>query len=51
MQFFNSEEARRFCAAWLPAWSGNDPERLASFYTDDVFYLDPSVPECTANPP
>jgi SnoaL-like protein len=45
VQCFSSEEARRFCAAWLPAWSGNDPGRLASFYTEDVFYLDPGVPD------
>jgi hypothetical protein len=39
-----ADEARAFAADWLPAWTGNDPEHLASFYTDDVFYLDPSVP-------
>ncbi len=37
-------EARKFAARWLPAWSGNDPERLASFYTEDAFYSDPVVP-------
>jgi hypothetical protein len=39
-----AEEARRFAERWLPAWTGNDPERLASFYTDDVFYCDPAIP-------
>jgi hypothetical protein len=38
-------EAREFAARWLPAWTGNDPERLAAFYTDDAFYSDPAVPE------
>jgi hypothetical protein len=38
-------EAREFVARWLPAWTGNDPERLAAFYTDDAFYSDPAVPE------
>ena len=38
------DEAREFADRWLPAWSGNDPERLAGFYTDDVFYSDPAVP-------
>jgi ketosteroid isomerase-like protein len=39
------EEAVEFAARWLPAWTGNDPERLASFYTDDAFYCDPAIPE------
>ena len=38
-------EAREFASRWLPAWSGNDPERLASFYTEDAFYCDPAVPD------
>jgi len=42
--FLSAEEARRFADRWLPAWSGNDPELLASFYADDAFYLDPGVP-------
>jgi hypothetical protein len=37
-------EAREFASRWLPAWTGNDPERLAAFYTDDAFYSDPAVP-------
>jgi SnoaL-like domain len=39
------EEAREFAARWLPAWTGNDPERLASFYSDDAFYSDPAIPD------
>ncbi|MEX0899786.1 MAG: nuclear transport factor 2 family protein [Gammaproteobacteria bacterium] len=39
------KEARAFADRWLPAWTGNDPDRLASFYSDDVFYLDPGVPQ------
>lgn len=38
------EQAREFASRWLPAWTGNDPERLAAFYSEDVVYLDPSVP-------
>src|SRR5712675_3745355 len=45
MHSFSVEEARRFCAAWLPAWTGNDAERLASFYTEDACYLDPGIPQ------
>ena len=37
------DEARRFAERWLPAWSGNRPELLASFYTDDVYYSDPAT--------
>jgi len=40
----NSEEARAFAERWLPAWTGNQPERLLSFYTDDAFYSDPAIP-------
>lgn len=39
------DEARRFAAEWLPAWTGNDPQRLAAFYTDDLFYSDPTRPD------
>lgn len=38
------EQAREFASRWLPAWTGNDPHRLVSFYSDDAFYLDPAVP-------
>ena len=40
----SSQEARAFAEKWLPAWTGNDPERLLSFYTDDAFYSDPAIP-------
>jgi len=38
------EKAREFASRWLPAWTGNDPEKLADFYSDDALYLDPAVP-------
>jgi hypothetical protein len=38
-------EARTFAETWLPAWTGNRPELLASFYSDDTFYLDPAIPD------
>jgi hypothetical protein len=47
MQHFEGldpQAARAFAERWLPAWTGNDPERLAAFYTDDAFYLDPAIP-------
>lgn len=47
MQFhgMSPEEARAFAERWLPAWTGNQPERLAAFYTDDAFYADPAIPD------
>ncbi|RJQ80196.1 MAG: hypothetical protein C4519_10675 [Desulfobacteraceae bacterium] len=45
MKYLTSTEARRFAEAWLPAWTGNNPEHLASFYSEDAFYLDPAIPE------
>lgn len=44
MEYFGVEGARLFCERWLPAWTGNDPDGLLSFYTEDAFYLDPTVP-------
>lgn len=38
-------EARQFAEKWLPAWSGNNPELLASFYSEDALYIDPGVPD------
>jgi len=38
------EQAREFASRWLPAWTGNDPAKLASFYSDDALYLDPAIP-------
>ncbi|MDP6675690.1 MAG: nuclear transport factor 2 family protein [Gammaproteobacteria bacterium] len=46
MQFngMDSDQARTFAEMWLPAWSGNNPELLASFYTADACYSDPTIP-------
>ena len=40
----NKEKAKAFASKWLPAWTGNDPEKLADFYSDDCFYLDAGIP-------
>jgi hypothetical protein len=47
MQFngMNPDDARAFAEKWLPAWTGNRPERLASFYALDAVYSDPAIPE------
>lgn len=34
----------QFCTDWLKSWSGNKPENLLEFYTEDAFYLDPANP-------
>ena len=41
---YSKEQAAEFAGRWLPAWTGNDPERLAAFYSEDVFFLDPIIP-------
>ncbi len=45
MKYFTAEEAREFAGKWLPAWTGNNPDLLAGFYSDDAFYLDPAIPQ------
>jgi hypothetical protein len=44
MTHLSVAEAARFAERWLPAWTGNDPERLADFYSDDALYVDPGIP-------
>jgi len=44
MKYLTAAEARQFAEKWLPAWTGNDPELLAGFYSDDAIYLDPAIP-------
>ena len=39
----NLTEAEKFCHCWLPAWSGNSPDKLISFYSPDSYYSDPVV--------
>jgi hypothetical protein len=45
MKYLTAIEAKQFAEKWLPAWSGNNPELLASFYSEDAFYLDPGIPD------
>ena len=30
------EQAAEFASKWLPAWTGNDPEKLAAFYSETL---------------
>ena len=41
----NKEEAQEFASRWLPAWTGNNPEELANYYSDDCFYMDAGIPD------
>ncbi len=34
-----------FCKRWLPAWTGNRPETLLEFYSENAFYSDPAHPK------
>ena len=45
MKYYSAVDDRQFADKWLPAWSGNNPELLASFYAEDAFYLDPGIPD------
>lgn len=40
----NEHDARAYAERWLPAWTGNRPDLLVSFYTNDAFYSDPAIP-------
>jgi len=44
MTHMSAAAAAQFAQRWLPAWTGNDPERLAAFYSDDALYVDPGIP-------
>ena len=38
-------EAMAFSEAWLAAWTGNRPEALLAYYSEDAFYRDPGRPQ------
>ena len=38
------DESWEFCRRWLAAWTGNQPDKLRAFYTDDAIYRDPARP-------
>jgi len=35
-------ELAKFCSEWLEHWTGNMPEKLIKFYTEDALYIDPA---------
>ena len=38
------EDLIKFCNDWLPAWTGNQPEKLIKFYDENAYYQDPAYP-------
>jgi len=34
-----------FCQKWLTSWTGNNPEKLISFYSKTAYYQDPANPK------
>ena len=41
----DEKEILEFVKPWLVAWTGNKPEKLIEFYSEDAFYLDPAKPK------
>ncbi len=41
---FDKTTILEFCKHWLDAWTGNRPEVLLRFYSEDALYLDPARP-------
>ncbi len=35
-------ELAKVCSEWLEHWTGNMPEKLIEFYTEDALYIDPA---------
>ncbi len=38
----NKEELFSFCKEWLLSWTGNQPDKLLSYYSEDALYIDPA---------
>ena len=39
------KEIITFCQNWLTSWTGNNPEKLISFYSKTAYYQDPANPK------
>jgi hypothetical protein len=35
------EDLEKFAKEWLSSWTGNNPDKLITYYADYCFYLDP----------
>ncbi|TJY59468.1 hypothetical protein E4T66_13885 [Sinimarinibacterium sp. CAU 1509] len=38
----NTASLEAFCDLWLASWTGNRPDTLLAFYSEDAFYCDPA---------
>ena len=39
------KDIKAFCQNWLTSWTGNNPEKLISFYSKTAYYQDPANPK------
>jgi hypothetical protein len=39
------KDIKAFCQNWLTSWTGNNPEKLISFYSKTAYYQDPENPK------
>lgn len=37
------QNLNEFCTNWLNSWTGNQPEQLLTYYTENTFYSDPAT--------
>lgn len=40
----SQEELKTFTDNWLASWTGNHPNLLLEYYTNNAFYIDPANP-------
>ncbi|MBX9655031.1 nuclear transport factor 2 family protein [bacterium] len=40
-----SENRKTFIDEWLASWTGNQPEKLMTYYAEDAYYQDPARPQ------
>lgn len=40
-----SENQKTFIDEWLASWTGNQPEKLMTYYAEDAYYQDPARPQ------
>ena len=41
----NENSLQSFADSWLASWTGNRPDVLIEFYSQNAFYLDPAKPK------
>ena len=43
--YMEMKDITTFCENWLTSWTGNNPEKLISFYSKTAYYQDPANPK------